>query len=133
MERHYVFVYGTLRKHERNHYLLKDAPIVAEQCWTDGKLFDSGLGYPFLAQSKSYRVMGELYLVTDKELQTLDRLEGYEGPGKNNYYNRVVQSIQTNIENLQAFVYVLPDERLPLNMVTIESGDWCTYRLRNQM
>ncbi|WP_428912544.1 gamma-glutamylcyclotransferase [Niallia sp. Krafla_26] len=42
--------------------------MFAEQCWTNGKLFDSGYGYPAMKQSASSHVYGELYSVTDTEL-----------------------------------------------------------------
>lgn len=127
-KRNYVFVYGTLRKDDRNHKLLKDAVCIASHCWTDGKLFDSYKGYPFLVQSNDSRVVGELYVVDDAQLSDLDRLEDYHGSGKNNLYDRVEQMVYTKSGNYQAFVYVLPDKRNTKNMQLIESGDWILYQ-----
>ncbi|OIK13655.1 hypothetical protein BIV60_13720 [Bacillus sp. MUM 116] len=130
--RHLVFVYGTLRKQERNHKLLKNAVCVENGCWTEGKLFDSHHGYPFLVQSTEGKVVGELYLVDDANLSDLDRLEEYHGVGKNNLYDRVEQLIQTDNGNYQAVVYVLPDKSNSKNMQLIENGDWCQYRVLKQ-
>ncbi|GHH96937.1 gamma-glutamylcyclotransferase [Neobacillus kokaensis] len=133
MTKHLVFVYGTLRKHEGNHGLLLGAECVRRQCWTRGRMFDSTLGYPFLAASEENKVYGELYKVDDRQLQALDGLEGYYGPGKNNYYNRGEQLIHTDTESYMAFVYTLPEDQEPQNMRQIEDGDWCVDRfLREQ-
>ncbi|MED1469954.1 gamma-glutamylcyclotransferase family protein [Bacillus salipaludis] len=125
---HYVFVYGTLRKDDRNHKLLKDAVCIVSHCWTVGKLFDSQKGYPFLVQSKEGKVVGELYLVDHVQLSELDRLEDYYGVGKDNLYNRVEQVIHTGTGDFLAFVYVLPEYKNTKNMQLIESGDWFLYQ-----
>ncbi|WP_223587641.1 gamma-glutamylcyclotransferase family protein [Neobacillus bataviensis] len=129
MKKHLVFVYGTLRRYERNHHLLKNAECLADKCWTTGKLLDSGSGYPYLVQSRGERVYGELYQVNDNELEALDMLEEYYGPGKDNYYDRVVQSVHTESGDYKAFVYVLPEGRQQPNLVQIKECDWCVYRL----
>jgi gamma-glutamylcyclotransferase (GGCT)/AIG2-like uncharacterized protein YtfP len=59
MNQHYVFVYGTLRKNEGNHHLLRDAVCIARQCWTEGQLYDSHSGFPYLVQSTGAKVYGE--------------------------------------------------------------------------
>ncbi|MDR6999193.1 gamma-glutamylcyclotransferase family protein [Neobacillus niacini] len=128
-KRHYVFVYGTLRKDDCNHNLLKNAACIANHCWTEGKLFDSLHGYPFLVQSNDCRVVGELYLVDDAQLSDLDRLEDYYGYGKDNLYDRVEQVVHTDTGNYHAFVYVLPDNKNSKNMKLIENGDWILYKV----
>lgn len=132
MKKQYVFVYGTLRKHESNHYLLKGAELIASQCWTAGKLYDSHCGYPFLAKAQSSRVFGELYHVNDAQMKALDHLEGYYGPEKNNLYDRSLQEVYTDQGIYQAFVYVLPNRKQIKSMAEIESGDWCIDRLLQQ-
>ncbi|AZU61898.1 hypothetical protein CHR53_11740 [Neobacillus mesonae] len=130
LTKHLVFVYGTLRWHESNHHLLFGAECVAQQCWTKGKLYDSNLGYPFLAASEDNKVYGELYQVEDDEmLEKLDELEGYYGPGENNYYIRYSQQIHTDKGSYQAFVYILPEDREPQDMRFIDGGDWCVDQL----
>ncbi len=71
---HKVFVYGTLRKGERNDYLLKNATCIKEHCWTFGELYDTGYCYPAIKLSNEARVYGELYEVSDSELIELDQL-----------------------------------------------------------
>lgn len=124
-----VFVYGTLRKHERNDYLLIGAKCVAEQCWTNGELFDTGAGYPAIAKSAEGRVYGELYMVDDSHLKDLDHLEGYRGPGKKNLYDRIEQMVYTDSESTLAYVYVIhPDHKNMLNL-HITEGDWRIYQV----
>lgn len=132
MKKHIVFVYGTLRKHESNHHLLRDTACVDRKCWTEGELYDSHLGYPFLIPASDSRVYGEAYQIDDLQLEKLDQLEGYEGPGENNYYDRTEQLVHTDSESFQALVYILPVRKQPINMERIESGDWRVYRLLNQ-
>lgn len=128
MGKHIVFVYGTLREHECNHNLLKSADCIARQCWTSGKLLDSHQGYPFLVRSQKSRVYGELYQVDDKLLQVLDQLEEYNGYGKANYYDRVIQEVYTDAKIYQALVYVLPEGAEERGMTEINGGDWCIDR-----
>jgi gamma-glutamylcyclotransferase (GGCT)/AIG2-like uncharacterized protein YtfP len=88
VERHYVFVYGTLRRHERNFCLLNNAELVAAQAWTNGQLYDTGFGYPAIQESRTGVVYGELYLISEEQLRRLDELEGYSENSRNNLYNR---------------------------------------------
>lgn len=132
MEKQYVFVYGTLRKNESNHFLLRDSDCIARQCWTAGKLYDSHCGYPFLAKSQSSRVFGELYQVNDTQIKALDHLEGYHGHGKNNLFDRSMQTIYTDKGTYRAFVYVLPKGKQVTRMVEIKRGDWAIDRLLQQ-
>lgn len=121
-----------LRKHESNHYLLKGAELIASQCWTGGRLYDSYCGYPFLARSQSSRVTGELYQVSDTQMRALDHLEGYYGPEKNNLYDRSLQTVYTDKGIYQAFVYVLPKGKQVRSMAEIKSGDWVIEKLLKQ-
>jgi gamma-glutamylcyclotransferase (GGCT)/AIG2-like uncharacterized protein YtfP len=125
-----VFVYGTLRKNEKNHHLLRNALRIAAECWTEGELYDSNLGYPFLVSSSSGRVYGELYQVDDIQLEALDQLEGYTSSAETNYYDRIEQLVKTNLGSFRAWVYVLPNGKLLRNMKRIECGDWCVFRLQ---
>lgn len=128
MENILVFVYGTLRKHERNHYLLKDSNLISEQAWTYGELFDTGNGYPMLKKSSTHKVFGELYEVNQKQLVSLDELEGYKVNRKDNLYEREIQTIYTDNGECSAYLYM--SER---SCVTaIASGDWKIYQLLKQ-
>ncbi|MBO0960063.1 gamma-glutamylcyclotransferase [Neobacillus sp. MM2021_6] len=127
-----VFVYGTLRKNERNHHLLNGATCLARQCWTVGKLIDSEYGYPYFVPSASGRVFGELYQVDELQLKDLDVLEGYHGPGQNNYYLRTMQLVYSATESQEAYVYILPNEKVNRNLKQIKNGDWCVHQLCKQ-
>jgi gamma-glutamylcyclotransferase (GGCT)/AIG2-like uncharacterized protein YtfP/cation transport regulator ChaC len=122
--KHYVFVYGTLRKHEHNHHLMEGAEVIAEQAWTNGQLCDTGLGYPAIKESNKETVFGELYMVTDTQLQRLDRLEGYKPGAANNLYNRIQQTIFHDRGSTEAFVYVMAEHYKDLLKKQIPSGDW---------
>jgi gamma-glutamylcyclotransferase (GGCT)/AIG2-like uncharacterized protein YtfP/cation transport regulator ChaC len=124
---HYVFVYGTLRKGETNHFLLERAEYVAEQCWTYGKMYDTSYGYPAITQSNTNLIYGELYCVSDEELTHLDVLEDYKENGTNNLYNRIKQTIHTDTKTFDAYVYISNDEKLLQS--AISTGDWKLHRI----
>ncbi|WP_373231763.1 gamma-glutamylcyclotransferase [Cohnella sp.] len=126
-----VFVYGSLRKHEGNHRLLESAQLISSQCSTEGYLYDTGHGYPALVQNHKGRVYGELYQVSPGILRRLDALEGFYGEGKNNDYERVVQSIQTDTGVKEAFVYVYQQSKV-IGLEPIQLGDWKFNRVQKQ-
>ncbi|MBB6443950.1 gamma-glutamylcyclotransferase [Bacillus benzoevorans] len=125
---HLVFVYGTLRKFQNHSHLLDTAVLVASQCWTSGKLYDSSYGYPFMVQAND-RVYGELYQLDSEQLKMVDDLEDYQGPGQDNLYERVEQTIFSDSGTWQAFVYVLPKSKNKDSLSLIKEGDWSVYRL----
>ncbi|MBS4202154.1 gamma-glutamylcyclotransferase [Bacillus sp. FJAT-49732] len=123
--RNLVFVYGTLRRSERNHHLLYGATRIAEQAWTNGALFNTESGYPILKNTADRDVVyGELYEVSESQLARLDELEGYYGEGKNNFYDRVVNTIFTDKEIYHAFVYVMTEQQTDLLHGKVENEDW---------
>ncbi|NRD80063.1 gamma-glutamylcyclotransferase [Bacillus sp. BRMEA1] len=121
---HYVFVYGTLRKHEVNHALLKEAILVAEQARTKGRLYDTGLGYPALEESENEWIYGELYLVTDEQLSILDELEDYVPDGVDNLYIRQKQMVYHDTGSQEAYLYFIAPDNKKLLIKYISSGDW---------
>lgn len=123
---HRVFVYGTLRKHEENHDLLKKAHRLYEQASVKGELFDTGFGYPALLHGDG-SVYGEVYEVDDQTLIKLDRLEDFnEHDWENSLYDRIIMNVQTDVEELQAYVYSMKNKKHSL-FQKIESGDWKEY------
>lgn len=118
-----VFVYGTLRKHESNHRYMNEATCVFRHAWTFGSLYDTGCGYPAMTASHLNRVYGEIYEINIELLKRLDWLEGYNGEGKNNEYDRRLQTIFTDFGQMEAFVYVYSPEQVN-GLVRIELGDW---------
>ncbi|MEW8385896.1 MAG: gamma-glutamylcyclotransferase family protein [Candidatus Thiodiazotropha sp.] len=72
-----VFVYGTLRRNEVNHYLLEEARYCGT-CLTPPRYKMVNLGaYPGVVRSGGTCVEGEVYQVSAQQLADLDRLEGY--------------------------------------------------------
>ncbi|WP_078380078.1 gamma-glutamylcyclotransferase family protein [Sutcliffiella halmapala] len=127
-----VFVYGTLRRHERNHFLLKKAKNIAKQCWSTGILYDTGCDYPVMTPHNSRRVYGELYEVNQAQLKSLDFLEGYTGNERTNNYDRILQTVYTDKETVEALVYVQSTTKIG-NLNEIKYGDWkCQKYLAQQ-
>lgn len=123
-----VFVYGTLRKHERNYPLISSAELISEQCWTKGKLYDTERDYPALVQSDEGRTYGELYRVSAQLLMALNELEGYVGEGQKNDYERVTQKVYSDQGSVQALVYVYQSDQVK-QLSCIACGDWKLYRM----
>ena len=96
----YVFVYGTLLKDERNHYLLENSEYVGKGHINNYYMFNV-LTYPGI-HSGNGKVLGEVYKVDNKTEKLLDQLEevGY-------LYDKVLEKVylENNIE-LNAYVYV---------------------------
>ncbi|WP_187118801.1 gamma-glutamylcyclotransferase family protein [Bacillus marasmi] len=131
-KKNYVFTYGTLRDDERNHYLLKDAILVARQAWTTGELYDTGLGSPAMKQSSRGRVYGDLYLVSDEELQKLDKLEGFHPGGKQNLFERMQQFVSHDSGEKLAYVYVISEKKESMLKTKIKQGDWKLYKFEKE-
>uniref|UniRef100_A0A942SU93 Gamma-glutamylcyclotransferase n=2 Tax=Neobacillus citreus TaxID=2833578 RepID=A0A942SU93_9BACI len=132
MNKHYVFVYGTLRKNEKYHHLLQGAELVAEQAWANGSLFDTGLGYPAVKESESDPVYGELYLVSDKHLCSLDELEEYEEHSHDNLYDRKKQIIFHDNGKTEAYIYTVAKHNESMLITPILLGDWKVYQFEKQ-
>ncbi|TCP29226.1 gamma-glutamylcyclotransferase (GGCT)/AIG2-like uncharacterized protein YtfP [Scopulibacillus darangshiensis] len=128
---HNVFVYGTLRKGERNHHLLADSPCIAEQAWTNGQLFATDSYYPAMILGEDL-VYGEVYTVTDEILAQLDELENHKGDPETDLYDRKATAIHTDSETLQAFVYLLVDKQHEVLGGPILYNDWKVHRLFNE-
>jgi gamma-glutamylcyclotransferase (GGCT)/AIG2-like uncharacterized protein YtfP len=124
-----VFVYGTLRLGESNHYLLENADLLDSGSWTYGQIYDTGYGYPAMIQSDLHKVFGELYAVNEDELKSLDVLEDYVEGNQDNLYNRILQPIHTKKGIKEAYVYVICNDGLLKSY--IHSGDWKKYRTSN--
>ncbi|MDQ0976517.1 gamma-glutamylcyclotransferase (GGCT)/AIG2-like uncharacterized protein YtfP [Neobacillus niacini] len=122
-----IFVYGTLRKGEVNAHLLKGATCIAEQCWTNGLLYDTGCGFPAMKQSQTSRIYGELYSVSASTLKRLDQLEGYTVGGTNNLYERIEQTVYTDKGHSIAYIYVA--SHVNVGKRIIPNGDWKEHNL----
>ncbi|MGP3788603.1 gamma-glutamylcyclotransferase family protein [Paenibacillus sp. 1A_MP2] len=100
-----VFVYGTLMRGERNHRVVKGHMLSTEPGTLTGILYNISEHYPALIlDEQGFDVEGEWMTVHESALKEMDRLEGYNGPGKHNFYERVwVKDLHKEIEG---WVYV---------------------------
>ena len=108
-----VFVYGTLRRGQRNHALLESGrllgPFITRPLYT---MLDLG-AYPAVVPGGSTAVTGEVYAVNAQTLASLDRLEGY--PRR---YTREI--LETPYGNAWFYIYLgRPGDRR-----SIGAGDW---------
>lgn len=113
MQLHLVFVYGSLRKGEHNHWYLEGSQFIGEfstqPCFA---MYDLGT-YPGIVEG-DFSVRGEVYQVDDDMLHHLDELE--EVPIE---YCR--ETIETPFGN--AWVYIYQDVANLKELIS--SGDWC--------
>jgi gamma-glutamylaminecyclotransferase len=117
-----VFVYGSLMRGMRLHGYLEKSRFLGEG-HVEGKLFPNPYikGNPpviiEIEDSPSNEVYGELYEISKKTLNTLDKVEGHPY-----LYQRVEATVYTGgfLESLDAWVYVFPVDPIP-------SGSWREY------
>ncbi|WP_454441608.1 gamma-glutamylcyclotransferase family protein [Vibrio bathopelagicus] len=110
---HLVFVYGTLRQDQSNHHYLQHCELLGRFDTPEiFALFDLG-AYPAMIFGKK-SVAGEVYIINDETLESLDRLE--DVPAE---YRR--EQIETIFGLAWVYLYQLD---LTANK-EILSGDWC--------
>ena len=109
-----MFVFGTLRLGESNHFLLENKyarRLTAEL--TDYVRVESELGYPMIDQQTGQKVNGELYFLTeeryDQTMMELDELEMLP-PGEliGEWYQRLTVTVTTSEGDFTAWAYVKP-------------------------
>lgn len=116
-----VFVYGTLLKGERNHYLLREASSLQIDFWLKGyeirlyKGFPYDFPYAFLNPNE--HILGEIYQVNEIQLRQLDQLEGIDS----GYYIRHFEP------KIESFIYLKGEDDRE-NYPKICTGNW---RLRD--
>ena len=112
-----VFVYGTLRRGEPNHYLLESAKYIGTTKTPEGLFVLHDLG-PFPAAEPvdvvwSPSIVGEVYEVDDETLKKLDTLEGVDS----GFYRR----IRVGTPLGECWIYVMDDVN---DYPIISNGDW---------
>ncbi|MFA0411180.1 gamma-glutamylcyclotransferase [Vibrio splendidus] len=110
---HLVFVYGALRKDQSNHHYLKQCECLGRfDTPEEYALFDL-VAYPAMIFGKK-SVVGEVYIINDEILESLDRLEDV-----------LVEYRREQIETIFGLAWVyLYQLDLTANK-EILSGDWC--------
>ncbi|TMW73493.1 gamma-glutamylcyclotransferase [Alteribacter natronophilus] len=116
-----LFVYGTLRKGDSNHFFLNGFECVNEQAWITGTLYNTGLGYPAASVEGERRVYGELYRIPEGQWDALHQLEGYDGSGTSLFVPEEVE-VTTDSGTVHASVYTAGSDRLKQGI--IPGGDW---------
>lgn len=115
-----VFVYGTLKEGYCNHDALKDGGAqLLGKCRIEGEfaLLDLGF-YPAVVPDSGAgdrQVYGEVYLVDEDTLHTLDCIEGHPS-----YYTRF--KVETPWK--KAWVYMLPEDYLDKGYGRVVDGNW---------
>lgn len=119
-----VFVYGTLMMGEINHKVVKGFVTHSVRGLVKGTLYNVFDRYPALVlDNEAFEVEGEWLVVDTAALKEMDRLEGYNGPGKENFYERVwVNDLHNGYEGW-VYVWEKP-ERGRTKYPVIPSGDW---------
>lgn len=121
-----LFVYGTLLKGEINEYMMQDYKLIEDHVWLKGKLYDPGVGYPFLMLNTLDKVYGELYELPMESLSLLDAFEDFEPGRKDNLYERVKVIVRKENQEWEAFVYIGNQPEMLIN--EIGSSSWKDYR-----
>lgn len=120
-----VFVYGTLKRGESNHGLLLGSKYLGVVFTKPSEWTMLNLGsFPALVDSQGAfapPVQGELFLVSDAVLGSLDALEGYP-----DFYGRKSVAVysRSGLFISPALVYYMENRPQEKNVFVIESGEW---------
>lgn len=94
-----VFVYGTLKSGEPNHYWITDVSRGTAQLLSAGETIEkyplvtaTRYNIPFLVNlpGEGYRISGEIYAIDEEKLKHLDILEDYP-----RFYDRMMTNVTT--------------------------------------
>ena len=125
-----LFTYGTLRQ-RGTHADLLGRVRSRQPGWVEGQLLHLPAGYPALIDGPG-RVRGELVESDDlpQHLPLIDDYEGYDPASlETSLYQRVLRPVHGVSGSPQAWVYVMPPERVPeqVGAVRVSSGDWIAF------
>lgn len=125
----FVFVYGTLRKGQRNDInLYQPQPFYIGSTCVKGKLYSRGW-YPGIRLGGEKWVLGEVYQVSAQLLAQLDLLEGV-APVPSGEYQRIQMEVECAGQELVCDIYELSAHFAEQSTV-IEEGDWVKFMIQN--
>jgi gamma-glutamylcyclotransferase (GGCT)/AIG2-like uncharacterized protein YtfP len=121
MNKHLVFVYGTLRRGSGRAMSIRfpKSRFVAE-AKVSGSLFDLGAYPGFLLEDSNSLVVGEVYEVDDETLKELDDFES------SSHYWRKQVKISLGAQSKKCWIYA-PNPEAFSRRILITSGDWIEY------
>jgi gamma-glutamylcyclotransferase (GGCT)/AIG2-like uncharacterized protein YtfP len=124
MNKHLIFVYGTLRRGSGARAMsarFPDSKFIAE-AKVSGSLYDLGAYPGLLLDESDSLVTGEVYEVDDELLKTLDDFEA-----SSSYFRKQVE-ISLGTDKRRCWIYVPEDNpEFYAHRTLISSGDWIEY------
>lgn len=121
----YIAVYGTLRKGEGNHHLLKDSELIGTFESEPIYSMYTGGGFPVLSENGKTSIIYEVYKVVDylimERLHNLEGCNGYIDDQKNSWYT--LKEIKTPLEHT-CYIYIQNDIEKDDRLKLIVNGDW---------
>jgi len=125
----FVFVYGTLRKGQRNDInSFHPPPLFIGIAWLEGQLYSRGW-YPGIRLGGEQSVLGEVYKVSAQVLAQLDVLEEV-APVSSGEYQRIQMDVECAGQPLVCDIYELSADVAAQSPV-IEEGDWVKFMARS--
>jgi gamma-glutamylcyclotransferase (GGCT)/AIG2-like uncharacterized protein YtfP len=121
MDKHLVFVYGTLRRGGVRAMpdIFPGAKFVGD-AKVSGRLYDLGAYPGLLIDEAGASVVGEVYEIDDEILSKLDEIEA------SSYYVRRRVEVSVGDDKMTCWVYE-PNPELYSLRALITSGDWIEY------
>ena len=122
-----VAVYGSLRQGMGNHGVISDNEYVAQTTLSGDYRMVSLGGFPGVMKTSNPTspIIIEVYRVTDEHnMRRLDSLEGYRGPGQNNFYDKELVTLDNG---MQAYIYLLDEDEYG-SYAGVDHGDWVKFK-----
>ena len=121
-----IFVYGTLRRGFGLNPFLKTGYCKGEG-FVYGTMYNLG-SFPgvILDETKTKKVVGEIYFIDRETLDKLDHIEGYipDEPEHSLYIRKPVIVLDSNNEEEFGYIYEYNQRSEIKQLRIIESGDW---------